>query len=71
MAYPQWLLDGFNEVLGDTGLRDVELYGRQYTWERGRDTENWLKVRLDRAMANDLWFDLFPIAKLYNLEGSP
>ncbi|KAL8157814.1 hypothetical protein AgCh_002506 [Apium graveolens] len=69
-GYPQWLLDGFNEVLENTGLRDVELYGHQYTWERGRNTDAWLEIRLDRALANTDWFDSFPAAKLYNLEGS-
>ncbi|KAK1366218.1 hypothetical protein POM88_041779 [Heracleum sosnowskyi] len=28
--YPQRLLDGFNEVLENTGLKDLELYGHQY-----------------------------------------
>lgn len=34
--YPHWLLDGFNEVLDKSGLQDMDLYGHQYTWERGR-----------------------------------
>ncbi|XP_074342552.1 uncharacterized protein LOC141680149 [Apium graveolens] len=70
-SYPQWLLDGFNEVLAETGLNDLELYGHQYTWEKGRGTEAWLKIRLDRAMATGDWFELFPLARLYNLEGTP
>ncbi|KAK1391384.1 hypothetical protein POM88_010440 [Heracleum sosnowskyi] len=53
------------------GLQDIELYGHPFTWERGRDTETWLEIRLDRAMATVKWFELFPYAKLYNLEGSP
>ncbi|XP_074356168.1 uncharacterized protein LOC141695859 [Apium graveolens] len=71
VLYPQWLLDGFNEVLTETGLKDLDLYGHQYTWERGRNTTTLLEIRLDRAMANSSWFDLFPLTKLYNLEGSP
>lgn len=69
--YPHWLLYGFSEMLNEAGLKDVELYGHQFTWERGRDISNWLEIKLDKAMANNLWFDLFPLAKLYNLEGSP
>lgn len=68
--YPQWLLDGFNSVLSDTGLSDLELYGHQFTWEKGRDTPLWLEIRLDRAMANNTWFDLFPLTKLFNIDGS-
>lgn len=32
---------------------------------------SWLEIRLDRALEINSWFDLFPLAKLYNLEGSP
>lgn len=69
--YPQWLLDGFIEVLVETGLNDIELHGHPYTWKRGRGTTTWLEIRLDRAMATNQWFECFPVAKLYNLEGSP
>lgn len=70
-SYPQWLLDGFNEVLEETGLTDLELYGHQYTWEKGRGTGSWMKICLDRALTSNLWLDLFSLAKLYNLEGTP
>lgn len=69
--YPSWLIDGSNETLVDTGLSDLELTGHQYTWEKGRNTASWLEIRLDRALVNDTWLTLFPLAKLYNLEGSP
>lgn len=69
--YPQWLLDGFYDTLADIGLLDVELVGHPFTWERGRGIEAWLEVRLDHALVSQSWFDLFPYAKLYNLEGSP
>lgn len=48
----------------------MNLVGHQYTWERGRGTEDWTEVRLDRALTNASWLNLFPLAKLYNLEGS-
>lgn len=70
-AYPQKLIDGFNAVLEETGLQDMELYGHQFTWERGRNTENWLEIRLDRALVTNGWYGLFPLAKLYRVEGSP
>ncbi|KAK1388964.1 hypothetical protein POM88_017142 [Heracleum sosnowskyi] len=43
--YPQWLLDGFNDTLEDAGLKDMELYGHPFTWERGGDTDSWLEIR--------------------------
>lgn len=69
--YPQWLIDGFNDTVMVTGLKDVDMCGHKYTWEWGRNTEVWLEERLDRAMANSLWFSLFPLAKLYNMDVSP
>lgn len=69
--YPGWLIEGFNEVLMETGLRDMNLVGHQFTWEKARNTENWMEIKLDRALTSSLWLDLFLLAKLYNLEGSP
>lgn len=66
--YPNWLIEGFNEVIVDTNLIDMELVGYQYTWERGKGTADWIEERLDRALINPAWLDLFPMAKLYNLE---
>lgn len=68
--YPNWLREGFNEAIQDAGLRDMELVGHQYTWERGRDTVEWMEIRLDRALTIDDWLTTFHMAKLYNLEGS-
>ncbi|KAK1365325.1 hypothetical protein POM88_040886 [Heracleum sosnowskyi] len=48
----------------------MTLVGHKYTWERGRGTTDWTEVRLDRALTTSLWLNLFPLAKLYNLEGS-
>ncbi|XP_060959195.1 uncharacterized protein LOC115699980 [Cannabis sativa] len=32
--YPDWLIEGFNDVLIECGLHDLELFGHPYTWER-------------------------------------
>ncbi|XP_074337163.1 uncharacterized protein LOC141674333 [Apium graveolens] len=48
----------------------MDIVGHQFTWERGRDTNEWMEVRLDRALVNLEWLNLFPMAKLYNLEGT-
>ncbi|XP_074352813.1 uncharacterized protein LOC141691964 [Apium graveolens] len=69
--YPTWLVDGFNEIIAEVGLVDMDMVGYQYTWERGRGTENWIEMRLDRVLTSDSWLDVFPLAKLYSLEGSP
>lgn len=69
-AYPNWLVEGFNEVLMDTGLINMELLGHQFTWEKGRGTDAWTKIRLDRALTTWSWNNLFPASKLYNVEGT-
>ncbi|KAL8124615.1 hypothetical protein AgCh_012314 [Apium graveolens] len=78
--YPSWLIDGFNEALQDAGLIDMELVGHsrlkdskslyQYTWKKGRYTNDWMKVRLDRALTTEIWLNMFSMEKLYNLEGT-
>lgn len=69
--YPQSLVDGFNNVLEETNLKDLELSGHPFTWERGRGTQAWKEIRLDRALVSNDWCTLFPLVKLYNLEGTP
>lgn len=70
-SYPNWLIKGFNDCLRDTELQDLDIMGHQYTWERGRNTEHWTEIRLDRVLANTAWLNMFLFAKFYNLEGSP
>ncbi|XP_060959373.1 uncharacterized protein LOC133030597 [Cannabis sativa] len=68
--YPNWLIDGFCGVLEDCDLHDMDLNGYPYTWERGRGTNDWIEVRIDRALVSQRWLDLFPTGKLFNLEVS-
>lgn len=68
--YPNWLIQGFKEVLTDCDLRDMDLEGYQYTWERDKGTNKWVEIRLDRALANTRFFNEFPEAKLTNIEVS-
>lgn len=68
--YPSWLINGFQEVLEECGLHDMELAGYSFTWERGKCTNNWIEIRLDRALASSSWLNLFKDAKLVNLKVS-
>ncbi|XP_074327886.1 uncharacterized protein LOC141665802 [Apium graveolens] len=69
--YPEFLIDGFNSCLHDANLQDLDIIGHQFTWEKGRNTDHWTEVRLDRVLANNDWLERFHTAKVYNLEGSP
>ncbi|KAK6130022.1 hypothetical protein DH2020_036244 [Rehmannia glutinosa] len=55
-------------AIGDCGLVDLGMIGYQFTWERGRDTENWVEKRLDRGLANHSWLANLPNDKVWNLE---
>ncbi|XP_074349899.1 uncharacterized protein LOC141689493 [Apium graveolens] len=70
-VYPRRLVDGFRKAIMDAGLRDLDIVGQQFTWERGRNTNHWVGIRLDRGLVDTAWLQIFPLAKLYNLEGSP
>lgn len=38
--------------------------GERFTWERSKGTSRWARERLDRAFANEDWWQLFPLCKL-------
>uniref|UniRef100_A0A803NTG1 Reverse transcriptase n=1 Tax=Cannabis sativa TaxID=3483 RepID=A0A803NTG1_CANSA len=66
--YPNSLLKGFQDVVSDCRLIDMALFVHPYTWERGRGTSNWVEIRLDRVLVSHAWNDLFPSARLFNME---
>ncbi|XP_074315412.1 uncharacterized protein LOC141651607 [Silene latifolia] len=63
----QWQMNNFREAVEDCGLRDVDFEGYAYTYDIGQEENVNRQCRLDRALCNDPWSELFPRAKLYNL----
>uniref|UniRef100_A0A803NI20 Uncharacterized protein n=1 Tax=Cannabis sativa TaxID=3483 RepID=A0A803NI20_CANSA len=49
--YPQALIQGFNNALINGGLHDFNLEGYPFTWERGRGSDHWVEMCIDRAMS--------------------
>jgi len=43
----------------DAGLVDVHMDGYAFTWFKSLGTDRAGEEKLDRAMANDSWFDKF------------
>jgi hypothetical protein len=66
-ARSPWLINGFRQAVLDSGLSDVPVNGYRYTWFKYLGTPRAVEERLDRALANNDWFGLFPNAKLTNL----
>lgn len=66
--YPNFLLEGFNKVVLDCYLTDLDLTRHQFTWEKSRGFPSWTEIRLDRDMVNSKWWDAFQSTQLFNLK---
>lgn len=66
--YHSWLTQGFQSVVDDCDLKDMEFHGYPFTWERGRGTDMWIEIRLDRAQVTSSWSEAFQNTRLTNLE---
>ncbi|CAL1392116.1 unnamed protein product [Linum trigynum] len=62
-------LMGFNNALMDCGLKDLGLVGYPFTWDNRKSGQDLIEERLDRAVANGKWMDLFQNAMVLHLEG--
>uniref|UniRef100_A0A803P3J7 Reverse transcriptase n=1 Tax=Cannabis sativa TaxID=3483 RepID=A0A803P3J7_CANSA len=51
-SYPGWLIQGFQDMVSECNLIDMELVGYLFTWEKGKGTATWVEVRLGRALIN-------------------
>lgn len=66
--YPTWLIQGFQDVVNDCVLTDMEMSGYPYTWKRGRGIDNWIEIKLDIALVSKEWTNTFHEARLTKLE---
>jgi hypothetical protein len=55
----EWMMEGFREVVQYCGFTDLGFSGAPFTWDNRRDGVHNIKVRLDRALADEKWLDLF------------
>ncbi|GMJ13879.1 hypothetical protein HRI_005057100 [Hibiscus trionum] len=53
-------MDAFRSALSECGLSDLGYVGRWYTWEKCRMSNNNVRGRLDKAVANTVWWENFP-----------
>ena len=50
----------FREILSHCDLHDLGFLGAPWTFDNGQDGDRNVKVRLDRAVANPEWMNIFP-----------
>jgi hypothetical protein len=48
-------MKAFRDVLQDCSLSDLGFQGSLFTWTNGREGDDFIKERLDRAVANHEW----------------
>ena len=66
----EWQMANFREVLDDCRLRDMGFKGARFTWCNWRYEQDRVYVRLDRGVANQEWYDLFPHFDVHHLSFS-
>ncbi|XP_074297456.1 uncharacterized protein LOC141628183 [Silene latifolia] len=65
---PQWQMNNFRYAVDDCGLRDVDFEGYEFTYDNGQAEDDNRQLRIDRAMGNKRWFEMFPRAKLIHMD---
>ena len=67
---PLHLMLDFQEALSNYSLIDFGFQENIYTWSNGRESDNFVQARLDRACATLEWREQFPRAKVTHLHSS-
>ena len=66
----EWQMVNFREVLDNCRLRDMGFKGARFIWCNRKDEQDRVYVRLDRRVANQEWYDLFPHFDVHHLRFS-
>ncbi|CAN0925676.1 hypothetical protein LINGRAHAP2_LOCUS34894 [Linum grandiflorum] len=57
--HPDWMFQGFREVVEECSLIDLPVCGYQFTWARARGKPHGVEERLDRGMVTGGWLELY------------
>ena len=52
---PQFLMENFRNTLELCGLHELDYKGPLFTWDNGKEGDDFIKERLDRVFANHAW----------------
>ncbi|XP_031101919.1 uncharacterized protein LOC116005823 [Ipomoea triloba] len=65
--HPDSILCGFGETLDSCGQFQLPMQGHQFTWSRGKGTQEWMEKRLDKVLARVDWCESLPAANVTNI----
>lgn len=61
-------MDGFWNAVSCCGFTDLGYIGLPYTWDNRQQDERNIKVRLDRAFANEAFADLYRDIRVWHMQ---
>ncbi|KAJ8774442.1 hypothetical protein K2173_016888 [Erythroxylum novogranatense] len=67
---PNFLMQDFREGIIEAGVSDLPMSGYPFTWDNGREGDDWVEAKLDRFLANDAWRSRFAQSKAAVVEYS-
>lgn len=65
--YPANLRQNFVDTISALELYELHMRGSNFTWDRGKGTDHWIREKLDRCFGSDGWINRFPNYRLTNL----
>jgi len=65
---PERQMDGFRDAVSICGFPDLGFIGLPYTWDNRQQGDQNIKVRLDRAFANEAFSGLFKYIKVWHVQ---
>ena len=66
--WPERQMDGFRDAVSICGFPDLGFIGLPYTWDNRQQGDQNIKVRLDRAFANEAFSGLFKYIKVWHVQ---
>ncbi|XP_059458257.1 uncharacterized protein LOC132187840 [Corylus avellana] len=64
---PRWQMEAFRDAIEGCRLDDLGAVGHKFTWSNGKKDIHFTMERLDQALANEEWQDLYPICRVETL----
>lgn len=57
---PNFLMENFKNTLNFCDLKEIDCRGPVYTWNNGKEDEEFIRECLDRVVVNSAWRNIFP-----------